>query len=151
MVRRTGILFAPNSPYALQYFIYLFLQLYCPAFELVQRVQKYQKDYRKYESNIEESCRASASYYVALSQLYACIVNNISNRYETLSVHASNSDSSALCRCCLPCLDFYAVEFLILITSVMVPSCMNTHICISYQGFHASDIIKDLLLVWYWY
>jgi len=61
-----------------------FLQLYYPAFELVQRVQKYQKDYRKYESNIEESCRASATYYVALSQLYGCIVDNLTNsaRYD---------------------------------------------------------------------
>jgi len=42
-------------------------------------MQKYQKDYRKYESNIEDSCRASASHYVALSQLYARIVDNVSN------------------------------------------------------------------------
>ena len=71
-----------------------FFQLYCPAFELVQRVQKYQKDYRKYESNIEESCRASASYYVALKQLYACIANNISNgaRYNEISAVASISE-----------------------------------------------------------
>jgi len=63
------------------------LQLYCPAFELVQQMEEYQKDYRKYTSNIEESCRASARYYVALGQLYARIVDNIShgvsNRQDT--------------------------------------------------------------------
>jgi len=55
-------------------------QLYFPAFELVQRMQKYQQNYRKFESNIEQSCRASASYYVALDQLYSRIVDNVSNK-----------------------------------------------------------------------
>jgi len=42
-------------------------------------MQKYQKDYRKYQGNIEEGCRASASHYVALSQLFDRIVSNIAN------------------------------------------------------------------------
>jgi len=40
-------------------------------------METYQKNYRKYQGNIEESCRASASHYVALGQLYARIVDNI--------------------------------------------------------------------------
>jgi len=56
-----------------------FLQLHCPALELIQQMQVYQKNYHKYEGNIEESCRASASHYVALRQLYARIVDNITS------------------------------------------------------------------------
>jgi len=55
------------------------VQLYCPALELIQQMQVYQRNYRKYEGNIEESCRASASHYVALGELYARIVDNITN------------------------------------------------------------------------
>ena len=63
-------------------------QLYCPSFELVQRMQNYQKDYHKYQGNIEESCRASASHYVALSQLFNRIVSNIA--------HSSGYDESTV-------------------------------------------------------
>jgi len=68
------------------------VQLFCPAFELVHRMQTYQKDYHKYKGNIEESCRESARYYVALSKLYHQIVSNISDgsRYDDDSAYNSN-------------------------------------------------------------